>query len=220
MESNPERIDLRVLSKYPELHEFRRERRPLPDGGVEPDEIVPSDTPEERIEVAYLETREALTAELLDRIRRQTPEFFEQLVLDVLVAMGYGGSRKDAAARLGRSGDAGIDGVIQEDRLGLDLIYLQAKRWENPVGRPTVQAFVGALQGARASKGVLITSSSFTQEAQTYADSVSPRVILLDGVHLADLMIDHNVGAAPMTQYVLMKIDEDYFGIEDELVGT
>lgn len=219
LEENSARIDLRVLRQYPELAAFRRPTAAEAAGVAEPLEEIA--TPEERIETAYAELREALSAELLDRILRQTPEFFEQLVLDVLVAMGYGGSRREAAARLGRSGDAGIDGVIQEDQLGLDVIYVQAKRWgDNPVGRPTVQAFVGALQGARASKGVLITSSTFSQEARDYAASVTPRVILIDGVRLAQLMVDHDVGATAIGRYVLKRVDEDYFGLEDGAVGS
>ena len=210
-QQNPERIDLGVLRQF---DEFRKPASPAK-GAFLAETILEGTTPEETIDAAYGEYRRALIEELLDRVRLQSPLFFEQLVLDVLLAMGYGGSRQEAGERLGRSGDAGLDGVIREDRLGLDVIYLQAKRWENTVGRPTIQAFVGALQGARASKGVLITSSNFSSEAQSYADSVSPRVILVDGPTLAGLMVDHDVGVTPTPPYVLKRIDEDYFELDE-----
>jgi restriction system protein len=131
--------------------------------------------------------------------------------------MGYGGSRDDAAEHLGRSGDEGVDGVIREDRLGLDLIYVQAKKWSNSVGRPEIQRFVGALQGQRASKGVFITTSSFSPEAVTYAEGVSPRVILVDGPGLAQLMIEHGVGVSVATTYEIKRIDQDYFGADENI---
>jgi restriction system protein len=151
-------------------------------------------TPEKWIDSAYRELRSALAADLLDRVFEQPPEFFEQLVLDVLRATGYGGSREDAGERLGQSGDEGVDGVIRQDRLGLDLIYVQAKRWKNVVGRPEIQRFFGARHGQRATNGVFITTSSFSKEAINYADGVTPRVILVDGKELAQLMIEHGVG--------------------------
>jgi restriction system protein len=160
--------------------------------------------------------RSALAAELLDRVFEQSPEFFEQLVLDVLHAMGYGGSREDAAERLGQSGDEGVDGVIREDRLGLDLIYVQAKRWKKVVGRPEIQRFFGALHGQRATKGVFITTSSFSKEAVAYADGETPRVILVDGKELAQLMIEHAVGVTVSREYELKRLDLDYFATEDE----
>jgi restriction system protein len=150
------------------------------------------------------------------RVQEQTPEFFEQVVLDVLQAMGYGGSREDAAERLGRSGDGGVDGVIREDTLGLDLIYVQAKRWTNTVGRPEIQQFVGALNGQRASKGVFITTSTFSRDVIDYADSVNPRVILVDGKQLADLMVAHDVGVSVESRYEIKRVDLDYFGVEED----
>lgn len=150
----------------------------------------------------------------------QTPEFFEQLVLDVLQAMGYGGSREDAPQRLGRSGDEGVDGVIREDRLGLDLIYVQAKRWTNVVGRPEIQRFFGALHGRRATKGVFITTSGFSREALEYAEGVSPRVILVDGQELAQLMIEHGVGVTVNRKYEIKRLDLDYFAMDDEEAPT
>jgi restriction system protein len=158
--------------------------------------------------------REALIAELRDRISVMSPTAFEDLVLDVLHAMGYGSGAEDARLRTGGSGDAGIDGVIQEDRLGLDVVYVQAKRWEATVGRPVVQGFVGALQGARASKGIIFTASAFSPDARSYANSVSPRVILIDGERLAALMIDHNVGVSDRDMYIVKRVDSDYFGEE------
>lgn len=219
LRSHPDRIDLAVLRQFPELKDFLAARSST--GDPPPEQVGVLDlgagqtaTPEETIDAAYSEHRAAVAGELLDRIRQHTPEFFEQLVLDVLIAMGYGGSRAQAATRLGKSGDSGLDGVISEDRLGLDLIYVQAKRWkdDSTVGRPDVQGFVGALQGARAPKGVFITASTFSSEARRYAETVSPRVILIDGPTLAGLMIDHDVGVSGTERYVLKRMDEDYFG--------
>jgi restriction system protein len=172
---------------------------------------VQATTPHELIATAYRELRAALIAELLDSIRDQDPGFFEGLVLDVLRAIGYGGSRDDAANRLGQSGDGGVDGVIREDRLGLDQIYVQAKKWAEPVGRPEIQKFFGALHGQRATKGVFITTSTFTRGAREYAKDVTPRVILVDGHELAGLMIDCRVGITTTETYTLARIDTDYF---------
>jgi restriction system protein len=163
--------------------------------------------------------RSALAADVLDRVKEQSPAFFEQLVLDVLRAMGYGGTHEDAMERLGQSGDEGVDGVIREDELGLDLIYVQAKRWQNPVGRPEIQKFFGALHGKRASKGVFITTSSFTGDAVAYADSVTPRIILVDGRELGRLMIDYGVGVTTARRYEIRRIDLDYFASDDEAMG-
>ncbi len=212
---NPDRVDLAVLSQFPELAEFRRARGTRQtDGRPAAPAAQPSATPEERIAEAYSELRSALAAELLDRIHDQTPDFFEQLVLDVLHAMGYGGRREDVQ-RLGRSGDEGVDGVIKDDALGLDLIYVQAKRWQNPVSRPDIQRFVGALHGQRASKGVFITTSRFSSEAVTYAGGITPRVILIDGHELADLMVNYGVGVASTQIYDVRKTDLDYFVTDD-----
>jgi restriction system protein len=221
LEAYPDRVDLSVLSQFEEFHEFRRSRRgdaPVPPHG----EGGASDaTPEERVADAYRELRSALAADLLDRVLDHSPEFFEQLVLDVLHAMGYGGRRDAAVQRLGRSGDEGVDGVIREDALGLDVIYVQAKRWRiaQSVSRPDIQRFVGALHGQRAAKGVFITTSTFSGEAIAYADSITPRVILIDGEELAQLMIDHDVGVTVATRYDLKKIDQDYFVADEELPG-
>ena len=159
---------------------------------------------------------------MLDSITEQDPSFFESLVLDVLQAIGYGGSRDDAADRLGQSGDGGVDGVIREDRLGLDQIYVQAKKWAEPVSRPEIQKFFGALHGKRATKGVFIATSTFTRGAREYANDVTPRVILLDGRELAGLMIDYGVGVAPTQTYPLSRIDTDYFagGADADAIAT
>lgn len=212
---NPDCIDLKVLSQFKELAEFRQTKT-TPTGN-DPAASTSDDeqTPEERIDSAYRELRSALAADLLDRIFDQTPDFFEKLVLDVLHAMGYGGSREDAVAQLGKGGDEGVDGVIREDRLGLDLIYVQAKRWRNVVGRPEIQKFFGALHGQRATKGIFITTSVFSGEAIAYADDVTPRVILIDGKELAQLMIEYGVGVSASHEYKLKRLDLDYFVTED-----
>jgi len=161
--------------------------------------------------MAYRRLRQDLEAELLDQAKSSNPAFFERLVVDLLVAMGYGGSRQDAGRAVGKSGDGGIDGIIKEDKLGLDVIYVQAKRWESVVGRPEVQKFAGALQGHRAAKGVFITTSSFTRDALDYVNVINSKIILIDGQELAALMIDHNVGVSTVGVYELKRIDADYF---------
>jgi len=217
--ANPDRVDLKVLSQFPEFAQFRQPHgatSDLPKLGSDAATAASQDqTPEEQIDSAYQELRAALAAEVIERVSEQSPEFFEQLVLDVLSAMGYGGTREGAAQRLGKSGDGGVDGVIREDRLGLDQIYVQAKRWKDPVGRPEIQKFFGALHGQRATKGVFITTSTFTKDAMDYADSVTPRVILVDGKELAELMIDHDVGVSVARSYRLKRLDLDYFATED-----
>jgi restriction system protein len=170
-----------------------------------------SATPEDLLAASYKEIRSGLEFDLLDQVKQVSPAFFEQLVVDLLVAMGYGGNRADAAQAIGRSGDGGIDGVINEDRLGLDVIYIQAKRWEGNVGRPEIQKFAGALQGQRARKGVFITTSAFTKDAQEYASFIDSRIILIDGVRLVGLMAEHNVGVSVVGTYEIKRIDQDYF---------
>ena len=219
LEANPQRVDLAVLAEFPELAEFRKAsgaKKTKGGGGqsVLGTESAETATPEERIDAAYQELRLALVADLRDRIATIAPADFEELVLDVLTAMGYGDGAEHSRLRTGSSGDAGIDGVIREDRLGLDVVYVQAKRWEATVGRPVVQGFVGALQGARASKGIIFTASSFSSEARDYAATVSPRVVLVDGERLASLMIDHNVGVSVRETYAVKRLDNDYFGDE------
>lgn len=168
-------------------------------------------TPLESIEAGYQSLHAALASDLLERIKGGSPRFFEQLVLDLLVAMGYGGSRLDAAEAVGRSGDEGVDGIIKEDKLGLDSIYLQAKRWESPVGRPVVQGFAGSLEGHRARKGVFITTSKFSQDAHEYVRRIEKKIVLIDGQQLSSLMVEHGVGVTDVAIYHIKRIDEDYF---------
>lgn len=168
-------------------------------------------TPEDQLALAYGRLRSGLEVDLLEQIKSVSPAFFERLVVDLLVAMGYGGSRQDAGRVIGKSGDGGIDGIIKEDKLGLDAIYIQAKRWENTVGRPDIQKFAGALQGHRASKGVFISTSSYSREALDYVEQINTKIILIDGNQLAQLMVDHNVGVSVVGMYELKKIDTDYF---------
>ncbi|AVP58604.1 restriction endonuclease [Pulveribacter suum] len=177
-------------------------------GGAEEAEPAP---PEARLADIQREVEGALTAEILERIAACSPAYFERLVVQLMIKMGYGGSREEAGRAVGRSGDGGIDGVINEDRLGLDAIYLQAKRWANVVGRPDIQQFVGALAGQRASKGVFITTSRFTQEARDYAAHSNYKVVLIDGERLADLMIEHDLGVSVAATYQLKRIDSDFF---------
>lgn len=215
--ANPQRVDLSVLSQFPEFAQFRK-----PSSGktksrgvdVGTTDVTETATPEERIGSAYQELREALIAEIRDRISAVSPTAFEDLVLHVLDAMGYGDGTEHSRLRTGGSGDAGIDGVIREDRLGLDAVYVQAKKWDATVGRPVIQGFVGALQGARASKGIIFTASNFSREAQEYAATVSPRVVLVDGERLAALMIDNNVGVSERETYSMKRVDAAYFGEE------
>jgi restriction system protein len=168
-------------------------------------------TPQEQLESAYRELRRQTEQELLDLVLKASPAFFERLVIDLLVRMGYGGTVEDAGKALGRSGDGGIDGLIKEDPLGLDAVYIQAKRWQNTVGRPDVQAFAGSLEGERARKGVFITTSSFTKEAREYVARIDKRIVLIDGVQLASLMFDHGVGVAGVSVFEVKRIDSDYF---------
>jgi restriction system protein len=171
----------------------------------------PDLTPEEALEIVYKQTRDNLAAELLNQLKASSPSMFERVVVELLVKMGYGGSRKDAGRAIGRSGDEGIDGIINEDRLGLDVIYIQAKKWEGTVSRPEVQKFAGALMGKKARKGVMITTSSFSQSAKEYAAGIESKIILLDGEQIAQLMIDHNLGVSTVASYEIKRIDSDYF---------
>jgi len=209
--TKPERINIRFLRQFPEFLEFQQgTRRTESEDGVGATEEAQA-TPEETLEASYLNLRRTLAQELLDRVKKCPPKFFEKLVVDLLVSMGYGGSRKDAGQAIGQSGDDGIDGIIKEDKLGLDVVYLQAKRWEATVGRPVVQAFAGSLEGQRARKGVLITTSQFSQEAKDYVSRIEKKIILLGGEELAQLMIDHGIGVAEVRTYSVRKMDLDYF---------
>lgn len=165
------------------------------------------------METAYLRVRSRIAVDVLTRVKGCSPRFFENLVVELLLKMGYG-PRKDAGEVTGKPGDEGIDGIINEDRLGLDVIYIQAKKWEGSVGRPEVQKFVGALHGRRARKGVFITTSTFSADAAEYVARIDPKVVLIDGRRLAELMIEHNVGVTTESIYETKRIDSDFFSEE------
>ncbi len=155
--------------------------------------------------------RESLANELLVTVKQSSPEFFENLVIDLLLKMGYGGSRKEAGTAIGRPGDEGIDGVIKEDKLGLDVIYIQAKRWEGTIGRPEIQKFCGSLDGKKAKKGIFITTSHFTPDARDYVGIIEKRIVLIDGEQLTQLMIDYSIGVSDEKMFTIKRIDTDYF---------
>lgn len=215
LKENPLRVDMKLLGRFSEYLEFKT-RRNLNKSAtdVNPAEgasETSDQTPEEAIESAYQRIRNELAAEILQQIMSCSPAFFERLVVDLLVRMGYGGTRRDAGEALGKSGDGGIDGIIKEDRLGLDVIYLQAKRWEGVVGRPEIQKFVGALQGQRARRGIFLTTSSFSKDAVQYTSMIENKVVLIDGEMLANLMIDHDVGVSSVAAYDVKRVDTDFF---------
>jgi restriction system protein len=209
LREEPKKTTIKTLCRYPGFVEFHKGSA----GKLAPAEDTDKEstaTPEERLSASYQVLRRAVAADLLETVKKSSPSFFEKLVVDLLVAMGYGGSVEDAGNAVGRSGDGGVDGIIKEDRLGLDVVYVQAKRWTNTVGRPVVQAFAGSLEGHRARKGVLITTSEFSQDALDYVQRIEKRIVLIDGEHLAEYMIDHNVGVTESTTYKVKKIDLDY----------
>ena len=205
----PSQIDNRFLRQFPTFVAFQTA---AVGDSQQSEECQAEQTPEEALESTYQLWRQKLAQELLDRVKACSPRFFEQLVIDLLLAMGYGGSRRDAAQAVGQTGDTGMDGIIKEDRLGLDAVYIQAKRWENSVGRPAVQAFAGSLDGHRARKGIMITTSTFADTARDYVGRIEKRIILLDGPQLAELMIDYGVGVFEVARYTVKRVDEDYFG--------
>lgn len=211
LQQKHDRIDIKVLSQYPEFVQFHAGNKKERD---EKPEIAFPATPEETLQISYQQIRKDLSAELLKKIKENSPKFFENLVVDLMVSIGYGGSKKDAGKAIGQVGDEGLDGIIKEDMLGLDAIYLQAKRWEGTVGRPEIQKFVGALSGKKAKKGVFITTGKFSDDAKTYADRIDHRVILIDGDDLVDYMIDFNIGVSTTAKYEIKKIDTDYFNEE------
>lgn len=212
LEQNPEKINLKTLRQFPEYSDFYKPQKSNESTNTFLEsEIETAVTPEESLETSYQTIRNALAAEIIDKVKSCSPSFFERLVVELLVAMGYGGTLQDAGKAIGKSGDGGIDGIIKEDRLGLDVIYLQAKRWEGNVSRPEIQKFAGALLGNQARKGVFITTSDFTKEAREYVKTISSNIILINGEELAELMMDYNVGVSVATTYEIKKIDSDYF---------
>lgn len=219
LKSNSKRIDLKLLQAEPGYMAARGGKTENPTKlDQSRNAVLPESnkqTPEETIEDAYQVIRQNLANELLERLTTASPEFFEQLVVDLLVKMGYGGTRKDAGAAIGKSGDEGIDGIIKEDRLGLDAIYIQAKRWGQTVGRPEIQKFAGALQGFRAKKGIFITTSDFSSEAKAYADKIDSKIVLLDGEQVSNLMIDFELGVSTVATYQVRRVDTDFFSEEE-----
>jgi restriction system protein len=211
LSQKPQRIDKNFLMQFPEFIKAVEAAKEKAKTTRKPDRPSEETTPEESLEAAFQELQKGLAADLLQNIKDCSPVFFERLVVDLLVKIGYGGSRKEAGQAIGRSGDEGIDGIIKEDKLGLDIIYIQAKRWEATVGRPEIQKFAGALQGQRARKGIFITTSNFSKEALDYVKYLDTKIILIDGERMAELMIDHNVGVSPLASYEIKKIDTDYF---------
>ena len=209
----PQRITIKELERFPEFHKFRSTTKHSKET-VSVEGANEGQTPEEMLEDAYQGFRNGIASELLERVKASSPQFFERLVVELLLNMGYGGSHKEAGEAIGKAGDEGIDGIIKEDRLGLDVIYVQAKKWEAQVGRPEIQKFVGALHGKRARKGVFITTSTFSADASDYVEKIDPKVVLIDGPRLASLMIDFNVGVTPSAVYETKKIDSDYFSEE------
>ena len=212
--AKPKAINAAFLKKYPSFLAFQgKHRRPAIDGNGGDAEAASKRTPHEILESGYQSLRNELAAELLQRVKESSPAFFERLVVELLLKMGYGGSRSDAGRALGRSGDGGIDGIIKEDRLGLDFIFIQAKCWtDKAVGRPDVQQFAGALAGHGATKGIFITTTQFTKEADAYAAGLrNTKIVLVDGEDLAELMIDHGIGVAIAATYEVKRLDSDYF---------
>ena len=215
LKKQPKVINVKLLRQYPEFIEFQQLK-----GTRRGDKVNSSDgtsdtsavTPSEALEAAYENLRDELGDELLARLKKSSPSFFERAVVELLVKMGYGGSRADAGKAIGRSGDGGIDGIIKEDRLGLDVVYIQAKRWDsNSVGRPDVMQFAGALQAQKANKGIFITTSRFSNEARNYVSQIGSKIVLIDGEHLTNLMIENDIGVSTISLYPVKKIDTDYF---------
>lgn len=213
LKESPKAIDMKFLKRFPEYREFRK-INPVDEGQeivVGPPDQLP---PEESIEAAYQEIRAGLADDLLDYVLKCSPAFFEKLVVELLVSMGYGGSQENAARAVGKSGDDGIDGIIDEDKLGLDSIYIQAKRYQRDakIGAHFVRDFIGALQGCKATKGVFLTTAGFTKDAVDFVSKVQSRVVLIDGQKLANLMIDYGIGVSIRMNYEIKKLDTDYFG--------
>ena len=212
LKTNPKEINIALLKQFPEFVDFQKIKKEAKD--TDSVNLSVQQTPGESLEYGYQKLMMSLAQDLLEKIKSCSPTFFERLVVELLVKMGYGGSRKDAGQAIGKSGDEGIDGIIKEDRLGLDVIYIQAKKWEGSIGRPEIMKFVGALQGQHARKGIFITTSYFSDEAVQYAQKVDSKIILIDGEELCKLMIDHDIGVSQIISYNIKRIDSDYFSDE------
>lgn len=213
---NPPAIDVKFLKQFAEFVEFQEAKSEDRAVSTNTEEELTSETPEEALESSYQKIRKSLAEDILNKVITLSPAFFERLVVELLVKMGYGGSIKDAGRAIGKSGDEGIDGTIKEDKLGLDIIYIQAKRWQpgNVVGRPELQKFVGALAGQGAKKGIFITTSTFTRDALEYTPRNETKIVLIDGQQLAQYMIDYNLGVTSLNSYEVKRMDSDYFGEE------
>lgn len=215
LKKQPKVINVKLLKQYREFIEFQQLKGTRAGDNIDKLKITsdaPTATPSEALETAYENLRNELADELLIRLKKTSPAFFERVVVELLVKMGYGGSRADAGKAIGRSGDGGIDGIIKEDKLGLDVVYIQAKRWDNnPVGRPDVMQFAGALQAQRANKGIFITTSRFTDDARNYVSRIGSKIVLIDGEQLTSFMIEYDVGVSTVSLYPVKKIDSDYF---------
>jgi restriction system protein len=210
LSQKPTKVDTNYLRRYLSFQEFISTKSEK--SSKEEDlAATSSKSPDELLEYSYQTLREVLASELLLQIKKRSPEKFENLVVELLVRMGYGGSINEAGEVIGRSGDEGIDGTIKEDVLGLDVIYIQAKKWDTTVGRPEIQKFAGALQGRRARKGIFITTGSFSKDAVDFSSRIDNRIVLIDGKKLVDLMIDHNIGVSTLKTYEIKKLDSDYF---------
>jgi restriction system protein len=211
LKENPQEINLKYLKRFPDYVELSESWKKDSSKPESDEADATPQTPEESLESSFQDIQKTLAQDLLSKIKSCSPSFFEKMVIELLVSMGYGGSRIDAGRAIGKSGDEGIDGIIKEDKLGLDVIYIQAKRWENVVGRPEIQKFVGALAGQGAKKGIFITTSRFTNEAKEYLPRNETKIVLIDGEQLAKLLIDYNLGVSSQAIYELKKIDSDYF---------
>ncbi|MBN1533297.1 MAG: restriction endonuclease [Spirochaetes bacterium] len=211
LKTNPEKVNVKLLKTYDSFKEFHTMKKEDESEEEDGESYTDTKSPEEILEDAHETLVSSLSQELLDTIKKCSPQFFEKLVVDLLIKMGYGGSRRDAGKAIGKSGDGGIDGIINEDRLGLDTIYLQAKRWDNSVPVKEIRDFAGSLLSKKARKGIFITTSSFPKSAYEFAESIEPKIILIDGDKLCKLMIEHNVGINVKSQYEIKSIDSDYF---------
>jgi len=217
LSENPKNLGVEFLMRFPEFVDFKgrikssmkKKERTI---NTRPNRsLAVGQIPEELIETGYEEILQSLKLDILQQVKSCSPKFFEKMVVELLVKMGYGGSLQDAGQAVGRNGDGGIDGIIKEDKLGLDVIYIQAKRWENNVAIKEIRDFVGSLVGKRATKGVFITTSDFPKDAHSFVQSIQQKIVLINGQQLAQLMIDHDLGVTRQASYDIKKIDADYF---------
>ena len=212
LNSKPEKIDVAFLRQFPEFLEFWSPKKIAGEKSFENAVEITAETPEETLAAGYLKLRKQVESDLLAQVKNCPPEFFERLVVRLLTSIGYGGSLTDAGKAIGRSGDGGVDGVIKEDKLGLDLLYIQAKRWgDSTVGRPEIQGFVGALYGKKAKRGIFITTSTFSRAAIDYAEGLDSRIVLINGTQLAELMFEYGLGVSTVNSYAIKRIDSDFF---------